>query len=40
MEVDMCIIHFIEEDWKLKIGLENQNSKLSWKFGMEIRRGD
>ena len=35
----MCIMQFIGEDWKLKVGIEIQNSKLSWKFGMEIGRG-
>ena len=29
----------IGEDWKLKVGIENQNSKLSWKFGLEIGIG-
>ena len=30
------IMHVTGEDWKLRVGIENQNSKLSWKFGMEI----
>ena len=40
LESDMCIMHVIGEDWKLKVGIENQNLKLSWKFGMENGRGD
>ena len=31
-----CIIHVIGEDWKLKVGIENLDSKLSWKFDLEI----
>ena len=36
----ICIMHVIGEDWKLKVAIANQNSKLSWKFGMEIGLGN
>ena len=33
-------MHVIGEDWKLKVGIENQYSKLCWKSGMEIGLGN